>query len=152
MRPWGWSVTGKDNPGADRSPLGAALWDPRPFQANLLANPFGAPSLIVQAIENQAVTIRADRSTVGIVAPQDPVMRVFIRLMLAQIDHPASLQVMVDGVQKDFVTKTRHPRPRHRPAGPDSAPPAAVVKRWQALLLAVGGRTSSSKVILKRRC
>ena len=73
------------------------------FQASLLAKPFGTLASTVKAIENQAVAVGADRSAAIVISPQNPVFLIFIGWMTAQVDHPAGLQVVVDGMQKNII-------------------------------------------------
>ena len=48
------------------------------FQTGLLTNPFGALSLGVITIGGQTVPIGTDRTTVVIIAPQHPVLRILV--------------------------------------------------------------------------
>ena len=68
------------------------------FQASLLANPFAALTFAVIAIGDQAVAIGTDRSTAVVIAPQDPLVFLFIRLMTAQGDHSPGFQVVINSM------------------------------------------------------
>jgi len=73
-----------------------------PLDTSLLAKPLAALTGAVKAIGNQAVAVVANGTTAIIVAPQHPVFLILVALVTAQVDHPTGMQVLKDGMQKDF--------------------------------------------------
>ena len=45
----------------------------------------------------------ANGTTAVIVAPHNPVFLILVSLVAAQVNHPTGMQVLIDGMQKDFI-------------------------------------------------